>query len=387
MTHGADPRAVVAAVRGVVGDAAEVQLHEPWLADRERELVLDCVASGWVSSVGAYVDRFERDLATLTGHRRAVAAVTGTAALQTALHLVGVRPGDEVLVPALTFVATANAVAHCGAVPHLCDVEERTLGLDAAALARHLDATCETGGGGLRNRATGRTVRAVVPMHAFGHPTDVDALAEVAAARGLVIVEDAAEALGSTLRGRHVGHAGRVAILSFNGNKIVTTGGGGALLTDDEELGRRAKHVTTTAKLPHRWEFRHDELGWNHRLPNLNAALGCAQLERLPEFLARKRALHERYAAAFADVPGVRLFRERAGTTSNHWLNVLLLDAPDLARRDALLAAAHDAGLRLRPAWEPLHRLPMYADAPRAALPVTESLVARLVNLPSSAFL
>ena len=387
MTAALDPRPVLAAIRGALGRTGTVHLHEPLLDGNAARYVGECVASGWVSSAGAFVDRIECDLAAVTGHAAAVAVVNGTAALHAALHLAGVRPGDEVLVPSLTFVATANAVRHCGAIPHFVDVEDETLGLCPDALRRRLDAVATTVGDGLRNRETGRPLRAVVPMHAFGLPARTAELAAICEERGLALVEDAAEALGSTRGGRHVGHDGRAAILSFNGNKIVTTGGGGALLTNDTDLARRAKHLTTTAKLPHRWEFRHDEVAWNYRMPNLNAALGCAQLERLPDFLAAKRALHDRYAAAFEGVPGVRLVREPEGTRSNHWLSSLLLDERSVAVRDALLGAAHAEGLLLRPAWEPLHRLPMYRDCPRDGLSVTEDLAARLVNLPSSAFL
>lgn len=372
----------------VVGDAKRpVALHEPEFAGREWEYVKDCLDSGWVSSVGSYVDDFERQLAEITGARHAVAVVNGTAALHVALRVCGVQPGDEVLVPALTFVATANAVEHCGAVPHFVDSEESSLGVCVSALARRLRAIGERGAQGLRNRETGRRIAAIVPMHVFGHACDMVALGELAAEWGLPMVEDAAEALGSRLHDRHLGTWGEVGVLSFNGNKLVTTGGGGAVLTDSPELARRLKHLTTTAKLPHRWEFVHDEVAYNYRLPNLNAALGCAQLERLPDLLARKRRLASAYLDAARGCTAVVAIAEPAGCRSNYWLNAVRLAEGGEAARDAVLAAANDAGFQCRPLWRPMHLLPMFAACPRADLPVAERLAASVINMPSSAAL
>ena len=380
---GADPQRVVEAIRSVAGERAG--LHEPEFAGREREYVLETIDSGWVSSVGSYVDRFEQLLAEIVGAERAVATGNGTAALHIALLLGGVQPGDEVLTPALTFIATANAVTYCGAVPHFVDVTDETLGVDPAALDAYLAEIGERRGDVLVNRRTNRPIRAALPMHTFGHPVDLDALLAVCERHGIALVEDAAESIGSSYKGRHTGTFGRVGAISFNGNKTVTTGGGGAVICTDPEMGRRAKHLTTQAKVPNRWEYIHDEIGYNYRLPNINAALGCAQLEQLDGFIADKRRLADRYAAAFADVPGVRLFREPSFARSNYWLNVLLLDEPDMALRDEVLAATNDAGLMTRPVWRLMHRLPMYADNPRMPLPVAEALEARIVNIPSSA--
>ena len=300
-------QAVVEALRSVLGEPpTPIALHEPHFGGNEWSYVKDCLDSGWVSSVGAYVDRFEQMLAEITGAQRAIAVVNGTAALHIALQLAGVEPGDEVFVPALTFVATANAVSYCGAVPHFVDSEFRTLGLDASKLADYLGKIAETGAEGCRNRMTGRRIRAVVPMHTFGCPVDLDPLLECCARCGIVVVEDAAESLGSYYKGRHTGTMGRVGTLSFNGNKLVTTGGGGAILVNDAELGKQAKHITTTARQSHRWSFVHDQVGYNYRLPNLNAALGCAQLEQLAGFIESKRALARKYAEAFRDVAGVK---------------------------------------------------------------------------------
>lgn len=376
---------LLAAVRSVLGLApGGVALHEPEFRGREAEYVQDCVASGWVSSVGSYVDRFERDLAAVTGASRAIATANGTAALHVCLLLAGVQPGDEVLMPTLTFIATANAVSYCHAHPHFVESEAATLGVDAERLERHLRETARVEGDTCVNARTGRPIRALVVMHVFGHPCDLEALDALAARWKLVLIEDAAESLGSHYRGRHTGNVGRVSALSFNGNKVVTTGGGGAVLTNDAELGRRAKHLTTTARVAHRWSFIHDEVGYNYRLPNLNAALGCAQLERLDDMLARKRALAARYREALAAVPGLRFFDEPPGTRSNFWLNAVILDAAHAGERDDVLAVLNDAGYMSRPLWTLMHKLPMYAACPRMDVPVAEAMEARLVNVPSS---
>ncbi len=377
--------AVLGAMRRVLGEPARpLPLHEPEFAGREWDYVKECLDTGWVSSVGSYVDRFERDLGACTGAVHAVATSNGTSALHICLLLAGVKPGDEVLMPTLTFIATANAASYAGAVPHFVDSEAVSLGVDAVRLDAHLRDTARLVDGACVNQCTGATIRAMVVMHVFGHPADLDALAEVARRWHLVLIEDAAESLGSSYRGRHTGNVGRVSALSFNGNKVVTTGGGGAVLTNDATLGRRAKHLTTTARTPHRWNFLHDEVGYNYRLPNLNAALGCAQLERLPSMVERKRRLAARYDAAFAPVEGVAFLREPPGTSSNYWLNAIVLDARHEGRRDALLAALNDAGYMSRPVWTLMHKLPMYRACPRSDLALAEQMELRIINLPSS---
>jgi perosamine synthetase len=367
------------------GHALPVSLHEPEFGGREHEYTAACITTGWVSSVGAYVDRFERDLAAVTGSRQVVATSSGTAALHICMLLAGVRPGDEVLVPALTFVATANAIAYTGAVPHFVDSETESLGVDADRLDAHLAAAAELRGDTCFNRRTGAPIRALVVLHVFGHVANLDALAEVARRWRLELIEDAAEALGSRYHGQHAGTFGRIAALSFNGNKIVTTGGGGAILTNDAELGRRAKHLTTTARVPDRWNFVHDEVGYNYRLPNLNAALGCAQLEQLDGFVSRKRTLALRYQEAFRGFDGARFLVEPADTQSNYWLNAIVLDTPDAAHRDDVLAALNGAGFMSRPVWRLMHKLPMYVTCPRMDLSVAEAMEASVINLPSSA--
>jgi perosamine synthetase len=380
------PDQIVDAVRRAVG-AGPVALHEPRFAGNEWAYLKECLDSTYVSSVGKFVDRFEAQLADLTGAKFAIAVVNGTAALQVGLQLMGVGRDDEVLVPALTFVATAAAVVHCGAVPHFVDSGERDLGVDPVALREYLRDIADIRADQCINRETGRVIRAIVPMHAFGHPLDIEGVMAVARDFHLSVLEDAAESIGSTVRGRHTGTFGLMGTFSFNGNKTVTTGGGGAIVTNDAKLARHAKHITTTAKLPHRWEYRHDEVGYNYRMPNLNAALGCAQLEQLPVFLEEKRRLFERYRAAFAGVHGVRLVAEPAGCRSNYWLQTLLLDSALSPQRDAILEATNDAGLSTRPVWTLMHRLVPYQDYPRMPLPVAESLAARAINLPSSACL
>ncbi|MDH2352671.1 LegC family aminotransferase [Bradyrhizobium sp. SSUT112] len=381
-----EPKTIVDAVQRAVGTPNGILgLHEPVFAGNEIAYLEECIKSTFVSSVGPFVDRFERMLQEVTGAKRAVAVVNGTAALHACFHIAGVEPGDEVISPALTFIATTNAIAYCGATPHFVDSSLVTLGMDARALATRLDEIAERTAKGAVNRETGRRIAAITPMHTFGHPVELDEIAATARDWGIALVEDAAESLGSTYKGHAVGSQTRLAALSFNGNKIVTTGGGGAILTNDEELGRRAKHLTTTAKLPHKWAFVHDEIGFNYRLPNLNAALGCAQLEQLEGFLASKRKLAAAYQRAFADIPGIQFSREPKDTTSNYWLNAILLDEAHSGRRDDLLAALNDAGFGARPAWTLMHKLPMFAQNPRGDLSAAESIERRLINLPSSA--
>lgn len=358
-----------------------IPLHAPVFAGREREYVLETIDSTFVSSVGAFVDRFERDMAAYTGAPRAVATVNGTAALHVALMLAGVRPGDVVVTQPLTFVATCNAIRYCHAEPAFVDVDRHTLGLSPRALAEWLEANARLDEDGLcRLRSDARIVRACLPMHTFGHPADIDGLVEVCTRWKLPLIEDAAESLGSLYRGRHTGTFGRIGTLSFNGNKIITTGGGGMVLTD-ETLGIRAKHITTTAKRAHPYEFFHDEVGHNYRLPNLNAALGCAQLERLEDFVTAKRALAERYAALLAGSE-LQFVREPKECRSNYWLNAVV--CPDREVRDAMLKATNERGVMTRPIWQLMNRLPAYEACLKGDLHNAEWLEQRVVNLPSS---
>ncbi|EAR23499.1 LegC family aminotransferase [Nitrococcus mobilis] len=358
-----------------------IPLHAPVFNGRERDCVIDTIDTTFVSSVGAYVDRFERDVATYTGSARAIATVNGTAALHVALRLAGVQAGDLVLTQPLTFVATCNAIAYGGAEPVFIDVDRGTLGLSPIALEAWLSERAFIDDAGCcRLKAGLRPIRVCLPVHTFGHPADLDGLLGVCQRWNLFLIEDAAAAVGSFYKGRHTGTFGRLGVLSFNGNKIITTGGGGMLLADDA-LGTRAKHLTTTAKQPHPYEYIHDELGYNYRLPNLNAALGCAQLEQLERFISQKRKLAARYATEL-NGSALQFVTEPMGCRSNYWLNAVLCE--DRMQREALLTATNAAGVMTRPAWQLMNRLPMYHDCLRGALDNAEWLEARVVNLPSS---
>nr|WP_320012033.1 LegC family aminotransferase [uncultured Desulfobulbus sp.] len=374
---------IVSAIRAVIV-ADQAVLHEPHFNGNEWLYLKTCLDSTFVSSVGKFVDRFEADLAAYTGAKQAIAVVNGTAALHIALKLAGVKPDDEVLIPTLTFVATANAVTYCGALPHFVDSEIRTMGMDAVKLREYLTNQTEQRSGQCINRVTGRIIRALVPMHTFGHPVDLDGLLAIAHDFNLALIEDAAESLGSFYHGQHTGTFGVMGTLSFNGNKTITTGGGGAILTNDSTLARHAKHLTTTAKLPHAWEYQHDEVGYNYRLPNLNAALGCAQLEQLPTMLAAKRKLFKRYNAAFASVSGVDLFAEPEHCQSNYWLQTLLLHTENADQLTSVLKATNAVNLMTRPVWTPMHELAPFRLNPRMDITTAKSLSRRLINIPSS---
>jgi perosamine synthetase len=373
----------LSALTQVLPGERPISLHEPVFSGNDWAYVKECIDTGWVSSVGKFVDEFEKSIAEITGARHVVATVNGTSALQIGLNVAGVLPGDEVLVPALSFVATANAVSHCGAIPHFVDVSEISLGMDPAVLRDYLQSVTVKRAGALCNRESGRKIAAFVPVHAFGHPAQVDELSDISEEFSLPMVEDAAESLGSYLHGRHTGTTGLCGALSFNGNKIVTTGGGGALLFSDKGLADRAKHLTTTAKKSHRWEFNHDEVAWNYRLPNLNAALGCSQLERLDDYLTSKRLLAEKYKKVFLHDPDFRFVVEPKNSKSNYWLSTVALSAPSLSTRNRLLECANENGFLVRPAWNLLNKLPMYEHMPSAPLSVAERMSDALINLPS----
>ena len=307
--------------------------------------------------------------------------------MHVSLLLAGVQQNNEVLVPGLTFVATANAVSYCSAVPHFVDSEEDTLGIDPQKLDYCLSITTEVSEGCCINKYTGRKISAIVPVHIFGHPCKIDSIIEVANKYKLQIVEDAAESLGSFYKGKHTGTFGKLGAISFNGNKIITTGGGGVILTNDETLADYAKHITTTAKVTHKWDYDHDQVGYNYRMPNLNASLGCAQLNRLPEFLQSNRDLFEKYLEQICSIDGINLLSEPNNCSSNYWLQTIILDEANLSLRDEILAILNDAGLMSRPAWKAIHKLQPFEDCPRMDMEITESLEKRIINLPSSSFL
>jgi len=359
-----------------------VALHEPRFRGNERRYVLDCIDSTFVSSVGEYVGKFEESIVKYTESKYAVAVVNGTAALHLALQLAGVKSGDEVITQPLTFIATANAIAYSGARPVFADVDMKSLGLSPESVEEFIITRCYTGSDGfLYNRSTRRRIAACVPMHTFGHPCRIDMLREVCDRHKVAVIEDAAESLGSFYRGRHTGTTGQMGILSFNGNKIVTTGGGGMILTDSEEIARHARHLTTQAKVPHRWEYRHDETGYNYRLTNIQAALGCAQMEMLPQYIESKRALAESYRDFFLN-RGIDFITEPEEARSNYWLNAVMMT--DSKERDAFLDYTNDRGIQTRPAWELMSSLPMFENCEAMPLPNATFIAARLVNIPSS---
>ena len=374
---------VLTAIQSVVG-FGPVSLHEPSFDGNELQYLKECIDSTYVSSVGKYVDKFEKDLTTYTGAKFAISVVNGTAALHIALKLAGVQSGDEVLLPALTFVATANAITYCGAIPHFADSEDATLGIDVLKLREYLNKTTSQESGKCINKITGRVIRALIPMHTFGHPSNIDGLLSIANDFNIILIEDAAESLGSFYGGQHTGTFGLLGTLSFNGNKTITTGGGGAILTNDEGLARRAKHLTTTAKLPHAWEFRHDEIGYNYRMPNINAALGCAQLEQLPSKLKAKRELFLRYQNAFKNLKGVKLFSEPMNCQSNYWLQTLLLDEIESKFRDNILSVSNNSEIITRPVWVSMNELEPFNDSPSMDLANAKLLSQRIINIPSS---
>jgi aminotransferase in exopolysaccharide biosynthesis len=364
-----------------------VALHEPDFSGNEWQYLKQCLDSTYVSSVGEFVDQFESRLTDFTGAKYAIAVMNGTAALHIALLLAGVSRNDEVLVPALTFVATANAVTYCGATPHFIESEESTLGIDPKRLYQYLEQSTDQRSGNCVNAASGNVIRAIVPMHTFGHSASMSEVMTLAEDFNITVVEDAAESLGSYYHGRHTGTIGLLGTLSFNGNKTITTGGGGAILTNDSELSRLAKHLSTTAKQPHSWEYKHNLVGYNYRMPNLNAALGCAQLEQLLDKLERKRRLYDKYRQALQGIKGVSLVAEPDRCKSNYWLQTLVLSPENSEMRDEILSITNSAGYMTRPAWNLISEMDAYLNCPRMSLDCAASLANRIINIPSSAFL
>jgi perosamine synthetase len=372
---------VVAFIRDLYKTDDFIPLHEPRFIGRERELVLDCIDSTFVSSVGRYVDLFEREIERFTGARHAVAVVNGTQALFVALQLIGAETDTEVLTQSLTFIATANAIHYTGAEPVFLDVDLDTMGLSPKALRDFLETKTTIKENKCWNRKSGKQIVACVPMHTCGFPCRIMEIKEICEEFHLMLVEDSAESLGSFVNGIHTGRFGKLGILSFNGNKIITTGGGGMIITDDESLAKRAKHLTTTAKVQHAWEFNHDEIGYNFRLPNLNAALGVAQLARLSGFLEKKRQ-QAGYYQEFFSKQKIDFLSERAGTQANYWLNAILLK--NSQERNSFLKHSNEIGVMTRCLWTPMHYSPMYENYQRDDLANTEYLFDRVVNIPSS---
>ena len=376
--------AFVGTVRKVYQTNDFIPLHAPCFHGNEKELVLETLESTFVSSVGENVNNFEVKIAEYTGAKYAVAVSSGTAALHAALYATGAGLGEEVITSPLTFVATCNAVSYCGATPIFVDVDNETFGLSPESLGEFLEQSAEVRDDGLCwNVDSNKIIRACIPVHNLGHPARIEAISEICREYRIVLIEDAAESLGSLYRSQHTGRVGKVGVLSFNGNKIITTGGGGAIITDDGALAQRLKHLTTTAKQPHPWLFNHDEVGFNYRLPNLNAALGLAQITQLDTFVTRKRNLADYYLNWFRSWSDTSFVLEPTESRSNYWLNAILL--PDQCARDEFLARTNECGVMTRPMWTPLNTLPMYQGCQQFNLVNSPRIEARLVNIPSSA--
>jgi len=361
-----------------------VPLHEPIFVGNEEKYVLDAIRSSYVSSIGEYVNKVEKFMADFTGSKYAIATVNGTSALHIALLLSGVKENTEVITQPLTFVATCNAISYCGAYPTFVDVDNDTLGMSPESLESFLAENCLFKDDGVYNKLTNRKITAIVPMHTFGYPCKIDKIIEIADRYNIPVVEDAAESLGSFYKGKHTGTFGKFGIISFNGNKIVTSGGGGVILTSDEVLAKKAKHLTTTAKVPHKWKYYHDEIGFNYRMPNLNAALLLAQLENLEKFVKIKRDLAIKYKEFF-DWLGVEFFTEPEYATSNYWLNAIFLR--DRKEKDEFLEFSHENGVLCRPVWVLMNKLPMYKDCFSYKLENVYKIEERLVNIPSGVIL
>ena len=380
---------VIEFIKSLYPNQNPVPLHAPVFLGNERKYLADCVDSTFVSSVGQYVDKFEFLIAEYTQSKKAVACVNGTSALHLALKLVGVKRDTEVITQPLTFIATANAISYCGAQPIFLDVDMETLGLSPVALKRWLEKSTSqkyvnaTNATQCFNNETGRQIAAVVPMHTFGFPCKIDEIVSICKEHHIPVVEDAAESIGSFYKGKHTGTFGNVGIISFNGNKTITTGGGGILLFNSESMASHAKHLTTQAKVPHAWEFVHDEIGYNYRMPNINAAIGCAQLEKLDEILISKRNVGEKYQKYFTDIEGIEFFTQPESSIANYWLNTVFLK--NRSQRDRILEEANNNGVMIRPSWRLMTDLTMFEKCKRDELLNAKNLSSRLVNLPSSA--
>lgn len=378
----ADYKSTIDFIKSVYGNQEFTPLAVPVFIGNEKKYLEECIDTTFVSSVGKFVDRFEEDMAKYTGAKKAVVCVSGTNALHMSLMLVGVERNDEVLTQALTFIATCNALSYIGAHPVFIDVDRSTMGLSPDAMKEWLVKNSEIRNGQCYNKNTGRRVKACIPMHTFGHPVRIEEILALCCEYHIELVEDAAESIGSTYKGKHTGTFGKVGVLSFNGNKTITTGGGGMMLFNDEKLATLAKHLTTQAKVPHRWEFRHDHIGYNYRMPNINAALGCAQLENLDKYVASKRKIAAEYAEYFKIVPEIEFFEDTEDTFSNYWLNAIILK--DKEAQLEFLQLTNDNGVMTRPIWELMNRLPMFENCENDGLKNTIWFAERVVNVPSS---
>lgn len=354
-----------------------IPLHEPRFIGNEKKYVNDAIDSTFVSSVGGYVNRFEKEFAEYVGSKFAVATVNGTAALHVSLLVGGVQPEDEVITQPLTFIATCNAISYCGAIPIFVDVDLDTLGMSPDSLRKFLMENAVMKSGNCINKNTGKRISACVPMHTLGHPCRIDEIKDLCDQFNIALIEDAAEALGSYYQNMHLGNWGKLSAFSFNGNKVITTGGGGMITTNDEELAKKCKHITTTAKIPHSWEFNHDQIAYNYRMPNLNAALGCAQLEKLDDFIESKRSLAAKYLQQFESI-----FKEPPNSNSNYWLNAVSMNSEK--EQKVFLEQTNSSGVMTRPLWALMNELPMFKNCQKSELPNSKKLASTIVNIPSS---
>tara|TARA_B100000029_G_scaffold465246_1_gene499796 strand:- start:3461 stop:4624 length:1164 start_codon:yes stop_codon:yes gene_type:complete len=367
-----------------VTEKSSAKLHEPIFIGKEKNYLKDCIETTFVSTSGKYIKKFEEKIKNFTGAKHAVAVVNGTVALQMALRGLGVKENDEILIPSLTFVGTANAIRHCGAIPHFIDSDINSLGISLDNLEKHLKKISVKRGSNIINKITGRRIFAVVPVHVYGHMINMKRLKKISQKFSLKILEDAAESLGSYCMGKHSGTFGHAGIISFNANKIITTGGGGIILTSSSLLAKKIRHLITNAKIPHAWKFMHDKVGWNYRMPNINAALGCAQIEKINTILKYKKKITKKYQKEFKRCSKIIFVKEPSWCESNYWLNTIKINGLTISKRDWLLKKLNQNHLECRPAWTLLHKLSMYKFYPRSKLDNSEKLETSLITLPSS---
>lgn len=372
---------IVSFIKSQFNNEEFIPLHTPSFIGNEKKYILESIESTFVSSVGKFVELFEEKIKTYTGAKYAVATVNGTSALHIALLLAGVKRGDLVITQSLSFIATCNAISYLDAQPVFVDIDKDTLGMSSHSLEYFFEKETLQSNGECIHKHTGRRISACVPMHTFGHPVTIDIIAEVCRKHNVVVVEDAAESIGSFYKGIHTGNYGSIGVFSFNGNKTVTCGGGGMIITNNEDIAKRAKHLTTQAKVPHRWEFVHDDIGYNYRLPNINAALACAQMESIEKFISAKRNLAFSYQSFFKKTP-YRFIKESEHARANYWLNAIL--AKNYTERNEMLTFFNDSGVMTRPCWMPMHKLKMFENCYRISMDNTEWICERLINIPSS---
>ena len=377
------PSQILKSICSVVG-SKPIGLHEPKFSGNEWKYLKDCLDSTFVSSIGKYVEKFERLLEEYTGAKYAVAIVNGTSALHLSLLLAGIKKNDEVLLPALTFVASANAVLYCNAIPNFVDSDKVSLGIDIVKLEKYLKSNCEVNNNVCINKQTGRIIRGIMPVHVFGHCSNLNQLLNLAKNYNLKVIEDASEALGSFFKNKHLGTFGLMGVLSFNGNKIITTGGGGAIITNNKYIAQKAKHLSTTAKVNHQWEYLHDDIGYNYRMPNINAALGCAQIEKIEEKIKIKRKIYKKYKNSFSNLNKIKLLNEPKNCRSNFWLQTIILDKEIYLMRDEILKLTNKNKINTRPVWKLISNLDPFKSYPKSCLKNATELEKTIINLPSN---